>query len=60
MNNVLRFWLKLGASGFRINGITHLFKDDLLRDEPLTGRFDDPLHYHYTQHIYTKDLVCIK
>src|SRR5947209_3517721 len=32
--NVMRFWLKHGASGFRLDGISNLYEDAELRDEP--------------------------
>jgi alpha-glucosidase len=32
--NVMRFWLKRGASGFRLDGISNLYEDAELRDEP--------------------------
>jgi len=32
--NVMRFWLKRGASGFRLDGISNLYEDSELRDEP--------------------------
>ncbi len=32
--NVMRFWLKRGASGFRMDGISNLYEDAELRDEP--------------------------
>lgn len=56
MKNVIRFWLKKGAAGFRIDAINHLFEVEDLRDEPLSGWTDDPNSYAYTHHHYTKDL----
>lgn len=56
MKNVLRFWLKKGADGFRIDAVNHLFEVEDLRDEPLTGWTKDPYDYGYTHHDYTKDL----
>ena len=32
--NVMRFWMKHGASGFRLDGISNLYEDAELRDEP--------------------------
>jgi alpha-glucosidase len=32
--NVMRFWMKHGASGFRMDGISNLYEDAELRDEP--------------------------
>ncbi len=34
MYDVLRFWLKRGVDGFRVDVITHLVKDEALRDNP--------------------------
>lgn len=36
MSNVLRFWLKKGASGFRMDALNFLFEFEDLRDEPLS------------------------
>lgn len=54
MKNVLKHWLDLGADGFRVDAINHLFEVEVPIDEPVWG--DDPLSYGYTDHIYTKDL----
>lgn len=58
MKNVLRFWLKQGAYGFRVDAVNHLFEVADLRDEPIDNP-DDPLSYGYTKKDYTKDLVRI-
>lgn len=55
MKDVLKHWLDLGADGFRVDAINHLFETEEPIDEPLTGN-DDPLSYGYTHHIYTKDM----
>lgn len=34
MHNVMRFWLRRGVDGFRVDVMWHLIKDDLLRDDP--------------------------
>ena len=34
MLNVVRFWLKRGADGFRVNVLWHLIKDEEFRDNP--------------------------
>ena len=36
----MRFWLRRGVDGFRIDVIWHLIKDDALRDNPPNLRFD--------------------
>lgn len=56
MKNVMRFWLKKGAGGFRIDAVAHLYEVEDLRDEPLTGFTTDPLSYRYTYKHYTQDL----
>ena len=53
--DVLRFWLKRGASGFRLDGIGNLYEDAELRDEPLLGGVNalgDP----NLSHVYTRAL----
>ncbi len=39
MHDVLRFWLERGVDGFRVDAIHHLFKDELLRDNPPNPHF---------------------
>lgn len=56
MQNVLRFWLAKGVSGFRVDAVNHLFEAEDLRDEPKTGTDPDPLSYGYLNHWFTKDL----
>ncbi|XP_032595167.1 maltase 2 isoform X2 [Drosophila grimshawi] len=56
MDEVLLFWLNKGVAGFRIDAVNHLFENETLPDEPLSGQSTDPLSYDYTKHIYTKDL----
>ncbi|XP_017066235.1 maltase A3 [Drosophila eugracilis] len=60
MNNVLRFWLAKGVSGFRIDAVPHVFEiapdaQNQYRDEPRNDWDNDPEDYGYLQHIYTKD-----
>jgi alpha-glucosidase len=53
--DILRFWLRRGVSGFRLDGIGNLYEDEQLRDEPvLPGKnnLGDP----NLDHIYTRDL----
>ena len=44
MHDVMRFWLKRGVDGFRMDAIWHLFEDERLRDNPLNPdyRLGDP------------------
>ncbi len=39
MHDVMRFWLRRGVDGFRVDVMWHLIKDDLLRDNPLNLDF---------------------
>ncbi|KAH8277803.1 hypothetical protein KR018_007654 [Drosophila ironensis] len=60
MKDVLRFWLRKGAYGFRIDAVPHVFEvpadaDGNWPDEPRNEDVDDPEDYTYLQHIYTTD-----
>jgi len=39
MHEVLRFWLRKGVDGFRVDVIWHLVKDDQYRDNPINPQF---------------------
>ena len=39
MHDVMRFWLKRGVDGFRVDAIWHLIKDDAFRDNPQNPGF---------------------
>ncbi len=55
MYDVVRFWMRKGVSGFRLDAITHMFEDKDMRDEPYapgTNKFGDRAH----QIIYTDNL----
>lgn len=39
MLDVMRFWLKRGVDGFRVDVIWHLIKDDQFRDNPVNTTF---------------------
>lgn len=34
IHDVMRFWLRRGVDGFRVDAVTNLVEDDLLRDDP--------------------------
>ncbi|EDW10123.2 maltase A3 [Drosophila mojavensis] len=58
MKDVLRFWLRKGVYGFRIDAVPHVFeiapdKDGNYPDEPRNEYVSDPEDYSYLQHIYT-------
>lgn len=62
MKEILRFWLREGVDGFRVDAIPHLVESDkneagFYDDEPLSGEcLDDPLASCYLKHTETKDL----
>lgn len=35
---MLRFWLRKGVAGFRVDAISRLFEDEQLRDIPLSNK----------------------
>ncbi len=41
IHEVMRFWMRRGADGFRVDAIWHLLKDEQLRDNPLNPDFTD-------------------
>jgi len=57
MYEVLRFWLRRGVDGFRVDVLYHLIKDDQFRDNPPNPDYvpgqDDPAH-RWTP-LYTAD-----
>src|SRR4051812_25724862 len=56
MYDVMRFWLRRGVDGFRVDVIWHLIKDDQFRDNPPNPKFrcGDPPH-HAVVPLYTTD-----
>jgi alpha-glucosidase len=56
MYDVMRFWLRRGVDGFRVDVLWHLIKDDQFRDNPLNPSFrpGDPPH-HALVPLYTVD-----
>jgi alpha-glucosidase len=57
MHDVMRFWLRRGIDGFRVDVIWHLLKDDQFRDDPVNPdyREGEPPH-HRLLPLYTADL----
>ncbi|XP_072743584.1 maltase 1-like [Anoplolepis gracilipes] len=56
MEDVIRFWLRKGIDGFRVDAVPHLFEDTNLSNEPRSytpGATERD--YTYLEHIYTKD-----
>lgn len=41
MHEIMRFWLRRGVDGFRVDVISHLIKDDQFRDNPPTRHGKD-------------------
>ena len=56
MYDVMRFWLKRGVDGFRVDVIWHLIKDERFRDNPKNPQFapGQPPH-HAVLPLYTAD-----
>ncbi len=56
MHDVMRFWLRRGVDGFRVDAMWHLVKDDLFRDDPPDPEAT-PRQTPYQQllHIYSAD-----
>jgi len=57
MHDVMRFWLRRGVDGFRVDVLWHLLKDDHFRDNPPNPEYhegDSP--YHALIPVYTTDL----
>jgi alpha-glucosidase len=56
MFDVMRFWLKRGIDGFRVDVIWHLIKDDQFRDNPVNTSFTSgkPPHRQLVP-LYTAD-----
>jgi alpha-glucosidase len=56
MYDVLRFWMKRGVSGFRVDVLWHLFKDNDWRDNPPNENFRSGEPPHHSQvPVYTTD-----
>lgn len=55
MQNTLRFWMKRGVDGFRVDALYHLIKDDQFRDEPSNPiyRPGQDQQYDALLHIYS-------
>ena len=56
MHEVLRFWLKRGVDGFRVDVLWHLIKDDRWRDNPPNPDFRPGAPpFHSLLRLYTTD-----
>lgn len=58
VKKIMRFWLKRGVDGFRVDVAYHLFKDLYFRDEPDNPEYQigKQSQYHSLSHIYTVGL----
>lgn len=55
MKTVLRFWVKKGAAGFRVDATDHIFEDFQFRDELWSGKTNDSKDYGYLKQDRTRD-----
>ena len=55
LQNVLRFWLNLGVSGFRIDAVPHFFEDERFLDEEIVPD-KNPDTYESVTRKYTYNL----
>ena len=53
MKDILKFWTDKGVAGFRMDAVPFLFEDQEFRDEPESGKTDDPEDYNYLRHVFT-------
>jgi alpha-glucosidase len=56
MHDVLRFWMRRGVDGFRVDVLWHLIKDDRWRDNPPNPDYQPGQNPHHSQiPLYTAD-----
>ena len=57
MRKVLQFWLARGVDGFRVDAISHIMKDEQLRDDPPNPNYVPGAinPYESLLHIYSKE-----
>lgn len=57
MHDVLRFWLKRGVDGFRVDVLYYLLKDERFLDEPVNPDYRPGIDHpnEKLKHIYSKD-----
>ena len=60
MKDILQFWTDKGVDGFRMDAVPFLFEDQDFKDEPLSGKTEDPEDYNYLSHIYTWNFPEVK
>lgn len=54
LQEILRFWLRKGVDGFRIDALPYMTENMSFPDEPLSGKTNDSTSPDYTDRIYTK------
>jgi alpha-glucosidase len=60
MHDVMRFWLRKGVDGFRVDVIWHLMKDDQFRDNPINPAYAPGMPPHQkVLPLYTADLPAV-
>lgn len=55
MHEILRFWLKKGIDGVRVDALPYIAENMNFPDEPLSGKTNDSTNPDYTDRVYTKD-----
>jgi len=60
MRDILQFWTDRGVDGFRMDAVPFLFEDLQFRDEPLSGKTEDPEDYNYLSHVFTWNFPEVK
>lgn len=59
MMDVLTYWMDLGADGFRVDAINHLYESASFTNQQMFDETADPALYDNYNNMYTKDLVCV-
>jgi len=56
MMNVIRFWLKRGVDGFRVDALDTLMEDGYLRDDPTNPKYDAKIdgEYRSLEHVFSR------
>jgi hypothetical protein len=61
MHDVMRFWLRKGVDGFRVDVIWHLIKDDQFRNNPVNPGYAAGMPPHQSLvPLYTADLPAVQ
>ena len=57
MLDILTFWMKEGADGFRVDAINHMYESASFTNQKMIDESLDPNLYSSYETTYTKDLV---